>query len=63
MSLPPVVVCPHRLRALDAYRYDWPQAEPALDTMLGDYSPICRSYLLEDYLADARPRRWERRPR
>ncbi|MCY4104206.1 MAG: hypothetical protein OXG55_13260 [bacterium] len=63
MSLPPVVVCPHRLRALDAHRYDWPQAEPALGTMLGDYSPICCSYPLDDYLADARSRRREGRPR
>ncbi|MCY3952226.1 MAG: hypothetical protein OXG69_06730 [bacterium] len=63
MSLPPVVVCPHRLRALDAHRYDWPQAEPALGTMLGDYSPICPHDPLDDYLADARSRRREGRPR
>ena len=55
MNLPPVVDCHHHLWDLDAYRYDWLQAEPILDTMIGDYSPICRNYLLEDYLADARP--------
>ncbi len=55
MNGPGVVDCHHHLWDLAAHRYDWLQADPILDTLLGDYSPICRDYLIEDYLADARP--------
>ena len=55
MNPPPVVDCHHHLWDLGKHRYEWLQAEPILDTLLGDYSPICRDYLIQNYLADARP--------
>ena len=45
----------HGLRDLIEHRYEWLHADPPLDTFLGDYSAIQRDYLIEDYLADARP--------
>ena len=45
----------HRLRDLAEHRYEWLHADPPLETFLGDYSSIQRNYLIEDYLADARP--------
>ena len=45
----------HHLWDLREHRYEWLHADPPLDTFLGDYSAIQADYLIEDYLADARP--------
>ncbi len=55
MSHHRIVDCHHHLWDLAEHRYEWLQAEPLFDTFLGDYSSIRRDYLIEDYLADARP--------
>ncbi len=51
--LPAFVDCHHHLWDIDKHRYEWLEADPLLDTFLGDYSALCRNYLLEDYLRDA----------
>lgn len=51
----PIVDCHHHLWDLAQHRYEWLQADPIFDTLIGDYSPICQDYLIEDYLADAAP--------
>ena len=55
MTGPAVVDCHHHLWDLDNHVYEWLQADPVPDTFLGDYSPICRNYLIDDYLADSAP--------
>lgn len=50
---PPFVDCHHHLWDIDKHRYEWLNADPLLDTFLGDYSALCRNYLIEDYLGDA----------
>ncbi len=42
----------HHLWDLDRHRYPW-LAKPVVSPMIGDTAPLCRSYLLEDFLADA----------
>jgi predicted TIM-barrel fold metal-dependent hydrolase len=44
----------HHLWDLDNHHYSWLQDEPADAKVCGDTTPIRRSYLLEDFLADAR---------
>ena len=53
MAEPAVVDCHHHLYDLDKHTYPWMEADPLYDTFIGDYRPICRNYLLEDYVADA----------
>ena len=51
----PVVDTHHHLCDLGANYYPWLMDEPMWKRILGDYTPIRRSYLIEEYLADARP--------
>lgn len=53
MTDPARVDCHHHLWDLGRHSYEWLQADPIFDTFLGDYSPICRDYLIDDYLIDA----------
>lgn len=46
------VDCHHHLWDIEKHRYEWLHADPLLDTFIGDYSPLCRNYLIEDYLQD-----------
>lgn len=48
-----IVDCHHHLWDLGRHRYEWLQADPIFDTFLGDYTQICRDYLIDDYLTDA----------
>jgi predicted TIM-barrel fold metal-dependent hydrolase len=47
-----IVDAHHHLWDLEANRYPW--LSPATRHPAGDLAPICKSYLLEDFLADAR---------
>lgn len=51
----PVVDAHHHLCDLQTHYYPWLMDEPMWKRVLGDYSAIRRSYLIEDYLAEARP--------
>jgi predicted TIM-barrel fold metal-dependent hydrolase len=42
----------HHLWALGNDTHPWLQTDYRADTFMGDYSSLCRDYLLEDYLAD-----------
>ena len=50
-----------RLRIVDAHHHLWDRqalpypwlAEPNADSLVGDTGPLCRDYLVEDYLTDA----------
>ena len=54
-DLIPVVDTHHHLCDLEAHYYPWLMDEPMWKRVLGDYTPIRRSYLIDDFLADARP--------
>ena len=51
----PIVDTHHHLCDLAANYYPWLMDEPMWKRVLGDYSAIRKSYLIEDYLADALP--------
>lgn len=51
----PVVDTHHHLCDLQDNYYPWLMDEPMWKRVLGDYTPIRRSYLIDEYLADARP--------
>jgi len=51
----PIVDAHHHLCDLGANYYPWLMDEPMWKRVLGDYSPIRRSYLIDEFLADARP--------
>ena len=51
MSDMPIVDPHHHLWDLEKYYYVWLSGEP-LDTIVGDYSSITNTYLVEDYLKD-----------
>jgi predicted TIM-barrel fold metal-dependent hydrolase len=49
----PIVDTHHHLWDLALLPYQWlKEQDPDERELLGDYSPICRSYLMENYLAD-----------
>ena len=48
----PFIDCHHHLWDMKKHRYEWLHADPLLDTFIGDYSPLCRNYLIADYLQD-----------
>ena len=51
---PPLIDPHHHLWDLERNRYPWLQERPLRLRVEGDVSPIAKSYLLEDYWADAR---------
>lgn len=51
----PTVDAHHHLCDLSRNYYPWLMDEPMWKRVLGDYSAIRRSYLIDDYLAEARP--------
>jgi predicted TIM-barrel fold metal-dependent hydrolase len=54
-ALPAIVDTHHHLCDLSENYYPWLMDEPMWKRVLGDYSAIRRSYLIEDFLEDARP--------
>ncbi len=54
-DLVPVVDSHHYLCDLGTNYYPWLMDEPIWKRVLGDYTPIRRSYLIDEFLADARP--------
>ena len=52
-----IVDAHHHLWDLERNRYPWLQAEPDPEATIGDYAALRHDYLVEDYLADARPAR------
>ncbi len=50
-----IVDAHHHFWNLGKNRYPWLQDEPRIPFRYGDYGPICRDYLPQDYLADASP--------
>jgi predicted TIM-barrel fold metal-dependent hydrolase len=53
-DLIPIVDTHHHLCDLSANYYPWLMDEPMWKRVIGDYSAIRRSYLIDEYLADAR---------
>jgi predicted TIM-barrel fold metal-dependent hydrolase len=51
----PVVDTHHHLCDLQAHYYPWLMDEPMWKRVLGDYTPLRRSYLIDEYIADALP--------
>lgn len=49
----PIIDPHHHLWDLENHRYPWLQ-ENVKPAVFGDYTPLCKSYLIEDFLADAR---------
>lgn len=49
----PIVDPHHHLWDLDRFPYPWLTTRPLPPSVAGDVQPIARSYLLDDYLADA----------
>jgi len=49
----PIIDPHHHLWDLENHRYPWLQ-DGVKPIVFGDYTPLCKSYLLEDFLADAR---------
>ena len=49
----PIIDAHHHLYDLDHYRYPWLQ-DGVKPIVFGDYSAICKNYLIEDFLADCR---------
>jgi predicted TIM-barrel fold metal-dependent hydrolase len=49
----PIVDAHHHLHDLERYRYPWLQ-DGMQPTVFGDYSSICKSYLIEHFLEDAK---------
>ena len=45
----------HHLYDLENHHYPWLAADPLFETFLGDYRPICQTYGIDNYLADAGP--------
>lgn len=54
-TLPPIVDTHHHLCDLSQNYYPWLMDEPMWKRILGDYTEIRRSYLIDDFLADALP--------
>ncbi|MGF1616505.1 MAG: amidohydrolase family protein [Acidimicrobiia bacterium] len=48
-----MVDCHHHLWDMERHHYEWLEADPIFDTFIGDYSPMCRNYVIQDYLAEA----------
>ena len=51
----PIVDTHHHLCDLEHNYYPWLMDEPMWRRVLGDYTALRRSYLIDEYLADARP--------
>jgi predicted TIM-barrel fold metal-dependent hydrolase len=50
-----IVDAHHHLWDLERVRYPWLTADPDPDAWVGDITPIQRSYLVDEYVADATP--------